>query len=123
MPSRSLKADALEITSTLDNRVELPCNITPPRTAGDYVTLVLWYKTANAAGPPLYSIDLRSQPAVEQFAAEYKDRAHFNVSGPPTAKLTIDPVRANDTGWFSCRVDYKWSRTTIHNILLTVIGE
>lgn len=103
--------------------MDIPCNITP-KIATDSVTLVLWYKTPNATGPPLYSIDMRSQSEVEHVAADdYKERASFNLTAQPVALLSLDPVRVSDTGWFSCRVDFKWSRTVLQNALLHVIGE
>ena len=120
--THTLNIDVAEITTIVDTRVELPCNITP-RAADDSVQLVLWYKTVNATGPPIYSIDLRSSPPAQLASDAYVGRASFNTSTTPTAILAIDRIRINDTGWFSCRVDYKWSRTTLFNILLHVNGE
>ncbi|KAH7636803.1 hypothetical protein HUG17_7009 [Dermatophagoides farinae] len=38
-----------------------------------------------------------------------------------TASLIINPVEGDDDGHYICRVDYRWTRTTISNVRLEVI--
>lgn len=60
----------------------------------------------------------------------YNGRARFELRGnkhtsssQQAALLTLDSVREEDGGWYWCRVDYRWTRTTISKIRLNVLGK
>ena len=64
--------------------------------------------------------DLWSEPTA------FGDRAHFRVpssraSSP--AVLSVTGVQRFDAGVYICRVDFRQSPTTYHNVTLDVIGE
>ena len=76
----------------------------------------------NATGPPIYTLDFRSEIPKHFVSEEFKGRlAARDNSTPPI--LVIENITAQDDGIFSCRADYKWSRTQGSVIKLNVIGE
>lgn len=124
-----------------------------PYAASDPVQLVLWYQGADISGSPFYSVDARSSAAdqlaartklqasqtfgahapegeakLKHFVAPpYSDRAtfelkHHQATNRP-AILTIQSVRESDAGLYWCRVDYRWTRTTISKVRLNVLGK
>lgn len=52
----------------------------------------------------------------------YSDRAHLDALKTPWL-LNIDDVTERDGGWYWCRVDYRWTRTTISRVKLNVMGK
>ena len=79
------------------------------------------------SGSPLYTIDSRhhhssSKSSEKHFISpEYDERASFDMTKRP-ALLHINSVTEDDDGQYFCRVDFKWTRTTISTIKLNVIG-
>ena len=108
--------------------VSLPCDIsTSGASPADSVTLILWYKGNDISGAPIYSIDARSRntplESAKHFTAEeYEGRANFDLTVRP-AVLKIQPIVETDGGLYWCRVDFRWTRTTISKVPLTVIGK
>ena len=110
---------------------------------GDPVQLILWYKTPNATGPPIYTIDARSSSSIfsgvhftasvpssassTSLTADHhhllslKERTYFNLTTRPNPVLIISDVTYDDQSDYSCRVDYKWRRTIISPIGLSVL--
>lgn len=112
-----------KFTVAVDGKVQLPCNFTV--VPDDSVVLILWYKSGNATGPPIYTVDSRDVPlelGKHFISNQYKRRANFNLS-VHSSQLTIEPVRKEDSGQYSCRIDYKWSRTFISAVSLNVVGK
>lgn len=113
-----------QVETVVGSSVELPCNTSSP--TDDSVQLILWFKSAYGTGPPFLKLDARSSNSLETasitLASEYENRIYFNLSSSPSI-LNINPVREEDASIYSCRVDYKWSRTSISNINLFIIGK
>ncbi|XP_015785844.1 uncharacterized protein LOC107363174 isoform X2 [Tetranychus urticae] len=111
-----------QVETVVGSSVELPCNTSSP--TDDSVQLILWFKSAYGTGPPFLKLDARSSNSLETasitLASEYENRIYFNLSSSPSI-LNINPVREEDASIYSCRVDYKWSRTSISNINLFII--
>lgn len=112
---------------TQGSSASLPCDISAPGTSGtDSVTLILWYRGADISGAPIYSVDGRTrntplESAKHFIGDEYEGRATFDISVRP-AVLKINPIVETDGGQYWCRVDFRWTRTTISTVQLTVIG-
>lgn len=116
----------------------------------DSIQLILWYHGDDISGSPFYSVDARSandnkmmsmyyakqqpqqpQPPRSQSSAEaewqhfvmdpYNDRAKFDMHTSPS-QLHLGPVGERDSGVYWCRVDYRWTRTTISKVRLNVLG-
>lgn len=118
-----------KIETFVGSPVGLPCNTSAPH--DDVVQLILWFKNAHGTGSPFLKLDARPtssssisplESGVLTIKPEYEDRIYFNVTSSPSI-LNINPVREDDGSIYSCRVDYKWSRTSISNINLFVIGK
>ncbi|RWS14681.1 nephrin-like protein, partial [Dinothrombium tinctorium] len=111
-----------ELKTIVGSSVQLPCNVTTA--PDDTIQLILWYKGSSGTGPPFYTIDARESPSFQKskhfLLDSYKDRVSFNIS-VQTAVLVIDSVREEDSSEYSCRVDYKWSRTSISVTRLFVV--
>ena len=52
--------------------------------------------------------------------ATFELKHHQNTNKP--ALLTIQSVKESDAGLYWCRVDYRWTRTTISKVRLNVMG-
>ncbi|RWS31547.1 nectin-2-like protein, partial [Leptotrombidium deliense] len=117
-----------ELKIVVGSSAQLPCNISSP--TDDSIQLILWYKSSTGVdntvgtGPPFYTVDARSAASLQQskhfLADSYRERITFNLS-VHTATLHIDSVREDDASNYSCRVDYKWSRTSISVTRLFVV--
>nr|XP_046913514.1 uncharacterized protein LOC124494395 isoform X2 [Dermatophagoides farinae] len=113
------------IRALVGKSVGLPCNISQSIREGNSIKLVLWYKN-NILGSPIYSVDARDTQnlsiARHFLASSYQQRASFEMNlATRTASLIINPVEGDDDGHYICRVDYRWTRTTISNVRLEVI--
>lgn len=113
------------IRALVGRNVGLPCNISQNK-EGNSIKLVLWYKN-NILGLPIYSIDARHTHNISSarhfLAQSYRDRASFELNiSTRTALLFLNQLQAQDDGHYICRVDYRWTRTTISNVRLEVIG-
>ncbi|RWS10235.1 nephrin-like protein, partial [Dinothrombium tinctorium] len=108
-------------TALKGGKIEIPCNASV--SANDSVTLILWYKSENATGPPIYSVDLRNRTfstAVHTISERYKKRLLFDMSNEPSL-LRIDPVFEEDIGEYLCRVDFRHERTRGYVTFLNVV--
>lgn len=104
------------------------------------IQLILWYHGEDISGSPFYSVDARANvkkhhPRIIERPEErnmsdllkhfvmppYGERIMFDLKQNP-ALLTIHSVMEEDAGVYWCRVDYRWTRTTISKIRLNVIG-
>ncbi|XP_015784799.1 titin [Tetranychus urticae] len=108
----------LEITVPVNGAAQIPCNVT--LYGKDEVLLILWYQNANATGPPLYSLDFRESRPQHFLSTQFKNRMSLGTTFEPPY-LLINPVNPSDDGYFSCRADFKWSRTKTQTIKLNVI--
>lgn len=111
--------ELVDIAVPIHSRVAIPCNVSVPK---DDVLVLLWYKNANATGPPIYSLDFRSSEVKHFISEELKDRAKATDSTIPPS-LVFENVSHPDEGVYSCRADYKWSRTESRVIRLNIIGK
>lgn len=103
-------------------RVFLPCNISVP-TPEDIVTLILWYK--GDVKVPIYTLDARKGPIEKSKhfpSSKLGRRVHFDLH-VKVPGLSIDPVKAEDEGFYRCRVEYKRYRTLTSAYDLKVIGK
>ncbi|XP_054713696.1 nephrin-like [Uloborus diversus] len=101
-------------------RVTMPCNISAP-TPEDVVTLILWYK--GDIKVPIYTLDARKGPIEKSKhfpSSKLGRRVHFDLH-VKTPGLSIDPVKAEDEGFYKCRVEYKRYRTLSYTYDLKVI--
>lgn len=110
----------------LGSSVSLACEITALSSPSDSITLILWYRGDDISGAPIYSVDARArntplESAKHFISEEYEGRANFDISVRP-AMLTINPIIDSDDGQYWCRVDFRWTRTTISSVRLSVIG-
>ena len=119
-----------DVNALLGTTARLSCNVTPP--AEGPVNLILWYKSGNGTGPPIYTVDARNSSsssnqaissmtkhqqhsvgnnnnnnpllrATHSINSEWKDRASFNLSVHPSI-LSINGLREEDSSEYSCRV-------------------
>ncbi|RWS02857.1 hemicentin-1-like protein, partial [Dinothrombium tinctorium] len=107
----------IEIKGVVNTRASLPCNVSTKNS--DEIQLVFWYKNKNATGPPIYTLDIRSEQHSIFVADHLRDRAFFNITVQPPM-LILSPLKQSDNGFYSCRADYKWSRTQIATVKLIV---
>jgi len=111
------------LQTTVGSSVGIPCNITLT-SSSDAVKLILWYKGSDFSGSPIYSIDARNTPlkSAQHFISNsIESRAKADLSVRP-ALLRIDSIIDSDDGQYWCRVDFRWTRTSISVVTLTVIG-
>lgn len=115
-----------DVIAVVGSDVSLPCNVS--RIRSDNVTLILWYRSDDMiSGPPIYSVDARSTSSLDLSKAIHftpesmSSKAKFDLTVRP-AMLRIKDVNPQDDGQYWCRVDYRWTRTTISLIKLNVIG-
>jgi len=76
-------------------------------------------------GSPIYSVDARNtrlSNAKHLMSSSLNSRANFDLSLLSVGMLTIDPVIDSDDASYWCRVDFRWTRTTISAVTLNVIG-
>ncbi|XP_022247280.1 synaptogenesis protein syg-2-like, partial [Limulus polyphemus] len=114
------QTEYFEYNSVVGDKVVLPCNITPP-SFDDSVALILWY--IGDSGNPIYSVDARNEPVQEgkHFSSDILgSRAKFNIS-LRSAFLVIEPVKADDSGEYRCRVDFRRGRTQNRKLKVNVI--
>ena len=113
------------IKALINSSVGLPCNISQTKEENS-IKLILWYKN-NVLGTPIYSIDARSHnisQARHFVAPPYQDRATFELNlSARIAILFVKPLRGDDDGHYICRVDFRWTRTTISTVKLDVISK
>lgn len=114
------------VETVVGSTAELKC-VTRP-THDDVVQLILWYRSKDGTGPPFYTVDARNSDTltspVHKIAPEYRGRVFFSISASSEPSiLSITPVREDDDGFYSCRVDYKWARTEVSGQRLFVVGE
>lgn len=76
--------------------------------------------------------DSKEEAKLKHFvAAPYTDRTTFDLSKGQSSQpmnkrpalLTIQAVRESDAGIYWCRVDFRWTRTTISRVRLNVLGK
>ena len=112
------------IKALVNKSVGLPCNISYTKEENS-IKLILWYKN-NILGTPIYSIDTRDSnisQARHFVALPYRGRTSFELNlASRLALLVVNPILPGDDGHYICRVDYRWTRTTISNVKLDVIG-
>ncbi|XP_074599895.1 uncharacterized protein LOC141854197 [Brevipalpus obovatus] len=124
-----------QVEAVIGSTAELPCITSAPHDDDD-VQLILWYRTNDGTGPPFYTVDARStdfvSKASHKIVSNYLGRVFFSLSSPQSFSssissssepsiLSISPVREDDAGDYSCRVDYKWGRTSLSSQKLFVI--
>lgn len=109
-----------------NDTVSLPCNISQTKEEENSIKLILWYKN-NILGSPIYSIDARDtniSQARHFVAPFYQSRATFELNlAARLALLVVRPLAAEDEGHYICRVDFRWTRTTVSTVKLNVIGK
>lgn len=116
-----------EMSTVLDGRVELPCNLTLP-SPDDAIHLVFWYK-GNSSRVPIYTLDARASPTLwnaTHFPSDSfsPNRAIFILDPfKPLGLLRIEPVREEDHSDYRCRVDFRWGRTISSLVSLHVVGK
>lgn len=124
--------------AVIGSTAELPCITSGPHD-DDAIQLILWYRTSDGTGPPFYTVDARSTDFVakgsHKIVPNYLGRVFFSLSSPQSFSsssissssepsiLSISPVREDDAGEYSCRVDYKWGRTSLSSQKLFVISK
>jgi len=112
-----------ELRTVVGSSVQIPCNITLS-SASDAVKLILWYKGSDVSGSPIYSVDARSSPlsSAQHFISNsIENRAKVDLSVRP-AILKIDQIIDSDDDQYWCRVDFRWTRTSISVVTISVIG-
>ena len=113
-------------------------------TSSDGLNLILWYRGEDISGSPIYTVDGRdisskgtgtgtwsnsgggsatnNNDSSRHFVgSELTNRAHVNLAMHP-ATLIIDSIDSGDSGTYWCRVDFRWTRTLISMVQLTVHG-
>ncbi|XP_053201525.1 carcinoembryonic antigen-related cell adhesion molecule 5-like isoform X2 [Panonychus citri] len=80
--------------------------------SNDSVTLILWYRKHDATGPPFYTIDARNRSLASAghviSSDKYTGRVEYDIN---QSQLIINPTIEDDGGNYTCRVDFKNSRT------------
>lgn len=113
------------IRALVNGSVSLPCNISQTKEENS-IKLILWYKNS-ILGTPIYSIDARDtniSQARHFLGPSYTGRASFELNlAARLALLAVNYLSAEDDGHYICRVDFRYSRTTISTVKLDVIGE
>lgn len=124
--SLSISAAYPTIIRLKNDTVSLPCNISQTKEEENSIKLILWYKN-NILGTPIYSIDARDtniSQARHFVAPPYQGRATFELNlSARLALLVVRPLAAEDEGHYICRVDFRWTRTTVSTVKLDVIGK
>ena len=59
------KHNATILNVLIGTTAKLPCDLTPP-SEGGIVQLILWYKSSNGTGPPIYTVDARNSSRTSQ---------------------------------------------------------
>jgi len=111
------------IKALVNGSVGLPCNISQTKEENS-IKLILWYKN-NILGTPIYSIDARDVNITQArhfVAPAYHNRASFELNfAARLAVLLLEPILEDDDAEYICRVDPRWSRTTVSHVKLDVI--
>lgn len=115
-----------QVETIIGSTAELKCLTVPHK--NDYVQLILWYRSDDGTGPPFYTVDARNvdnlSNAVHKISPNYRGRVYFSISASSDPSiLSITPVKEDDDGNYSCRVDYKWARTEVSGQRLFVVGK
>lgn len=107
---------------TVEGRdIALPClafNVT----ANHSVTLIRWFR--NRMPKPIYTLDSRK---IDFFQSkhfpdpEMDGRAFFDIMSHPSPHLRIDPVRADDSGNYTCSVEFRQKRSEDSFVHLLVV--
>ncbi|XP_068202086.1 uncharacterized protein [Palaemon carinicauda] len=110
-----------EVWGVAGGRVELPCE-PKLKEPNDHPVLVLWYLSSNTT--PVYSYDARTGDfsSGNRWADmhTFGNRAYFSSLAVPPS-LILEPLRSDDGGIYSCRIDYRRSPSTTAITNLTVI--
>ncbi|XP_066955104.1 hemicentin-1-like [Macrobrachium rosenbergii] len=111
----------VEVWGVAGGRVELPCE-PKLKEPNDHPVLVLWYLSSNTT--PVYSYDARTGDfsSGNRWADlhTFGNRAYFSALAVPPS-LILEPLRSDDGGIYTCRIDYRRSPSTAAITNLTVI--
>ncbi|CAM1332075.1 Uncharacterised protein r2_g4104 [Pycnogonum litorale] len=113
--------ETVSVVTIVGGNAIIPCNFSRPESKND-ITMVLWYK--NNISQPVYTLDNRNgdlTQAKRTSSGELKKRSYFDFFSISQPSLVIDPVKETDDGVYTCRVDFKSSRTFTEDNGLTVI--
>lgn len=113
---------ANRISFLVGDKASIPCNVTRHASIRD-ITIVMWYK--DNISHPIYTLDARDgdvSQATRLLTPEFDKRTYFDVSiNQPS--LFIDPVQLKDNGIYTCRADFRSSRTFTQLTYVNVIGK
>jgi hypothetical protein len=106
--------------------VSIPCNVTLS-SPSDAISLILIYHGKDISGAPIYSIDARNKPLVEgqHFMSDslLTRNAQFEMKSlmSEVGLLKINPTIEDDDGKYWCRVDFRWTRTSISMVSVNLL--
>lgn len=72
------------IKTTIGSKVKLPCNISFVQ--DDSIQLILWFKSPDGTGPPIYSLDARGN-SLESASSSYPGYSSFSGSFPTATSI------------------------------------
>lgn len=122
--SGALCSDHLpSVTAVEGGSASLTCRF-PALSPQDAVKLIFFYRSANATGPVVYAADARNTSGLSTATHFTGDAARITLElrNLPVV-LRISPVFEKDEGFYSCRVDFRRSRTFIAPLYLKVVGK
>ncbi|XP_050693474.1 nephrin-like [Eriocheir sinensis] len=107
-----------KITAVEGGEAALPCDFDHP--PEDTVFLILWFN--GNLTTPIYNYDLRPGAGGNHWVDEtvLGTRATLDVSASP-ARLLLRDVKARDSGYYRCRVDFRYQPTKTTRVSLHVI--
>ncbi|KAK8394372.1 hypothetical protein O3P69_006518 [Scylla paramamosain] len=107
-----------KITAVEGGEAALPCDFEHP--PNDTVFLILWFN--GNLTTPIYNYDLRPGTGGNHWVDEtvLGTRATLDVSASP-ARLLLRDVHARDSGYYRCRVDFRYQPTKTTRVSLYVI--
>ncbi|XP_066938988.1 kin of IRRE-like protein 2 isoform X1 [Macrobrachium rosenbergii] len=119
--SKKTEEPMIDVWVVSGGRASLPC-LPKPKLGGDQPLLVLWYRRFSSS-LPIYSYDAR----VGDFSNGVRwwdevalgRRGYFVPSGTPS--LVLEPVHVRDQDVYTCRIDYRVSKSTTTRVNLTVV--
>ncbi|XP_031621517.1 synaptogenesis protein syg-2 [Contarinia nasturtii] len=112
------KMDATTQRAFENTGSHIKCDVST-RLPNDQVLLVVWYKN----NLPIYSYDTRTSSVPSHWSDPniMGNRTIFRIARREPAELIIKQVKAEDTGEFRCRVDFKLSPTRNSVVNLEVV--
>lgn len=110
--------DPEDVWVVLGSNARLPCDIQPEDPLEQLAT-VLWYR--GHQGEPFYTYDARGAANATEWSERpprgFGQRSRFNPTLRPSI-LSIHGIRADESGIYRCRVDFRTSQT--RNALINV---